>query len=140
MPGEFDAAEWIRELRKRAHEQGNHITRLEGQMLADRLVGEERHRQVESTNREFKSALEAVSSLLTEQGRAMTEISQGQQSILQTMESDRQTRIETAAALEAAEKARRDRNAEPWVTPNRVIATVLGVAGVLAYANGQGFG
>lgn len=134
MTGFDTTVEWIRDLRKRSHEHGNHISRIEGEMLADRRVAEERHRTMEAANKEFKSDIATLTAMITQQTATMNQIEQGQKSILQTMDSDRQTRIETAAALEAADKARRERKDEPWITPNRVIVTILGVLGIGAAA------
>lgn len=128
-----DVAEWVRELRRRQHSQGNQMQRIEGQQLADRMVSEERHRQVETINKDIKADLTNLSHIVTAQNDSLAKINEGQRSILQTMESDRQTRIETAAALEAAEKARRDKGAEPWVTPTRVFAFGSGFLGLAAY-------
>ncbi len=126
---------WLKEIRERLHSQGNHISMLEGQMLADRMVAEERQKNTDENNKEVKAQLGSLHKMVSNQGATMSAISQGQHSILQTMESDRTTRIETASALEAAEKARRDRNSEPWITPNRVIGLMVMILAIAAYLN-----
>lgn len=129
--------DWLKDIRVRLHDQGNHVMRLEGEMLADRRVADERHRQIESDNREIKADLSGLSQLVSSQNETMQTISQGQQSIIQRMDSDRDTRIATAQALEDAEKARRDRNDGPWVTPNRVIGIVSVLLAIAVYASTQ---
>ncbi len=125
--------EWIKELRGRIHKQGNNISRLEGQMLADRMVSEERYRQVDTNTKVMRGELASLTALVTAQTTAMGEITHGQKSILQTMVSDRQTVIATAAALAEADRARHARSQEPFLTANRVIMLALGVAAILAY-------
>lgn len=123
----------IRDLTDRLHKQGNRVSSIEGQMLADRMVGDERYRQVEANTVGVRGELSSLTALVTQQSAAMNEVSQGQKSILQTMVSDRQTVIATAAALAEADRARHARNAEPFLNANRVIVLALGVAALLAY-------
>jgi len=128
-----ECEEWIKELRARIHKHGNNVSRIEGVMLADRMVNEERYRQVEANTVGMRSELASLTTLVTAQSAAMSEVSHGQKSILQTMVSDRQTVVATAAALAEADRVRRDRESQPFLTANRVIALALGVAGILAY-------
>lgn len=69
--------------------------------------------------------------------RRLRELEAGQQAIRQRMEADRGTVAATALALKEADDARRQKDAQPWVTPARmalVLAGVLGVAGYLVQA------
>lgn len=137
MSGDRVGEGGVNDLWDRLREYRDHAKDLQGEMLADRRVGEERHRQNTQATAEIKGEISVLHGLVMQQGATLTEINSGQRSILQTMESDRSTRIETAAALEAAEKARRDKADGPWVTPNRVIGLALGVAALLAYFGSQ---
>lgn len=125
--------ERIKELHGRIHKQGNRISSLEGDMLADRMVNAERNRHVEANTTGIRGELSSLTALVTQQSAAMNEVSHGQKSILQTMVSDRETVIATAKALADADRGRREREAEPWVTPSRVITLVLGVVALIAY-------
>lgn len=127
-----DNTEWIKELRKRLHDQGNQISRLEGQMLADRMIAEERNKQNESKNKEIRDDLAVISGMVTNQANVINEINQGQKAIIQKMELDERARHDTAKALREAEEERRKKRDEPWITPNRVIALVLGLSAVVA--------
>jgi hypothetical protein len=127
--------DWINELRSRLHKQGDKLMALEGQMLADRMVAEERHRQTESNSKDIRRDVSDLSKLITAQGESMNAIVNGQERIEQRLDNDAQTRIATASALEDAENARRRKSEQPWITPNRVIMTVLGVLGIAAYTH-----
>ncbi len=129
-----DSDSVLSDLRKRLHQMGNKLMTLEGQALADRMVADERHRQTESQSAEIKTNIASLTVLVTGQGSTLNEIANGQQRITQRLDSDEKTRITTASALVDAEKARRERFAEPWVTPNRVIGLVLGLAAIIGYA------
>ena len=134
---EIDPERWVSELRKRLHDQGNAQMRLEGEMLADRRVAEERHRQAQSQNQEIKADLSNLSGLVTGQGNTMSGIQQDVRSVLQRMDADEQARLKTAAALQAADDARRQADAAPWVTPNRVLGFLATAAAVLAFIASQ---
>ena len=117
----------------RLHEYRDDHKDLAAEMLGDRRVGEERHLNNGALFTELKSEISSIHSLLTQQGSTLSVIADGQRSILQTMSSDQKTRIETAAALEAAEKARRSKDGDQWQTPMRIITAVFVSLAIIGY-------
>ena len=122
----------VKELRKRADEQGNALITLKGEMLADRMVAEERHRNHSASQSDIKNELLLINGLIARLSSDLSTIAQGQSSILQTMESDRQARIATANALKESEIERRTRQEDAWFTPKSLVSVTFGVLGISA--------
>ena len=133
MSGDRVGEGGVNELWDRLREYRDDQKDLQGEMLADRRVGEERHTQATAATREIKGEIVTLHSLMMQQGATLTEIAGGQRSILQTMEAADKERIRTAEALAAADKARLDRESGPWITPSRVIGFMITIAALIAY-------
>jgi len=125
-------SDWPDELRRRIESHSKELAVLSAQLLADRMVNQERHRQHGREQESMRFDLKEFSAKIDNIGKMLSDVSEGQRSIRQSLAAADVARVDTAKALKDADEARRTRDDLPWVTPSRVLLIITGAVAVLS--------